>query len=54
MGCRTTLDSFQANFTFLSGADFADPDHSAVLGVGQVFIEDKFDDLATLEVETPA
>src|SRR5216684_736814 len=46
------LDSFQANFAFLLGAGFADPDHPAALGVGHVFIEDKFDNLTAPEVET--
>jgi hypothetical protein len=38
----------------LLGARFADPDHPAALGVGHVFIEDKFDNLTAPEVETSA
>jgi hypothetical protein len=48
------LDSFEANFAFLLGARFADPDDPAALGVGRVFIEDKFDNLTAPEVETSA
>lgn len=48
------LARFQADFSFLLGAGFADPDHTAALGAGRLFIEDKFDHLATLKVETSA
>ena len=46
------LDGFQADFSFLLGAGFADPDHVAALGAGRLFIEDKFDHLAAPKVET--
>ena len=39
-------DSFQADFSFLLGASFADPNHAATLGTGRLFIHDKFDHLA--------
>jgi len=48
------LDGFQTDFSLLLGARFADPDHPTALGVGQVFIEDKFDNLTAPEVETSA
>jgi len=48
------LHGFQAGFSFLLGADFADPDHTAALGAGRLFIEDKFDHLAAPKVETSA
>jgi hypothetical protein len=48
------LHGFQADFSLLLGASFADPDHAAALGAGHVFIEDKFDHLAAPKVETPA
>jgi hypothetical protein len=40
------LEGFQADFSLLLGASFADPDHVAALGAGRLFIEDKFDHLA--------
>ncbi len=48
------LDGFQADFSLLLGAGFADPDHTAALGAGRLFIEDNFDQLATPKVETSA
>ena len=48
------LDDFQADFAFLPGTCFTDPDHPAPLGVGQVFIKDKFELLAALKIETSA
>ena len=48
------LDGFQADFSFLLGAGFADPDHTAPLGAERVFIEDKFDHMAASKVETSA
>jgi hypothetical protein len=48
------LDGFEADFSFMLRAGFADPDHAAALGGGHVFIEDKFDHLASPEVETSA
>src|SRR6266849_4679123 len=48
------LDGFQAGFSFMLGAGFADPDHAAALGAGRLFIEDKFDHLAAPKVETSA
>jgi len=48
------LDGFQADFSFLFGAGFADPDHAAALGAGRLFVEDKFDHLAAPKVETSA
>ena len=51
-GC---LDLFQADFSLLPGASFADPDHAASLGVGHLVVEDKFDHLAPPnKVETSA
>ena len=47
-------DCFQAEFTFLFGAGFADPDHAALLGAGRFLIDGKFDHLAAPEVETSA
>jgi hypothetical protein len=46
------LDDFQAEFSFLLGASFADPDHVAALGTGCVFTEDEFDHLAMPKRET--
>ena len=46
------LARFQANFSFLFGTCFADPDHAAALEAKRVLIEDKFDHLAALELET--
>ena len=46
------LARFQADFSFLLGAGFSDPDHTAALGAGRLFIEDKFDHLAAPKVET--
>ena len=40
------LDSFQADFSFLLGAGFADPEHVATHGAERVFIENNFDRLA--------
>ncbi|OLB21861.1 MAG: hypothetical protein AUH16_01245 [Acidobacteria bacterium 13_2_20CM_57_7] len=34
------LSGFQADFAFLLGASFADPDHAAALEDGRIFIED--------------
>src|SRR5712664_1635627 len=48
------LDGFQADFSLLLGARFADPDHAAALGAGHLFIEDNFDHLAALKGETSA
>jgi hypothetical protein len=48
------LDGLQADFSFLLGAGFADPDHAAALGAGRLFIEDKFDHLAAPKLETSA
>ena len=45
---------FQSDLSFLLGASFADPNRSAVLKDGRVFIEDKLDHLAAPEVETSA
>ena len=45
------LDGFQADFSFLLGAAFANPDHAATRGAKRVFIGDKFDHLAALKVE---
>ena len=54
MASNDHLDGFQTDFSLLLGARFADPDHPAALGVGRVFIEDKFDNLTAPEVETSA
>jgi len=48
------LHGFQADFSLLLGADFADPDYAAALGVGRLFIEDKFHHLAAPKVEISA
>ncbi len=48
------LDGFQADFSLLLGAGFADPDHAAALGAGRLFVEDKFDHLAVPKIETSA
>jgi hypothetical protein len=48
------LDGFQADFSFLLGAGFADPDHAAAHGAERVFIADKFDHLAAPKVENSA
>ena len=48
------LNGFQADFSLLLGAGFADPDHAAALGAGRLFIEDKFDHLAAPKIETSA
>jgi hypothetical protein len=48
------LNSFQADFTLLLGAGFADPDHTAALRAGGFFIDNKFDQLAAPKVETSA
>jgi len=48
------LDGFQADFSLLLRAGFADPDHAAALGAGRLFFEDKFDHLAAHKVETYA
>lgn len=48
------LACFQADFSFLLGAGFANPGHGAALGDGSVFIEDKLDYLAAPKVETSA
>jgi hypothetical protein len=34
------LDGFQADFSFLLGVGFANPDYAAASGAGRVFIED--------------
>jgi hypothetical protein len=49
-----SLDGFQADFSLLLGARFADPDHVAPHGANRVFIEDNFDQLAAPNVETSA
>jgi hypothetical protein len=46
------LDRFQADFSLLLGAGFADPDHAAALGAGRLLVEDKFDQLAAPKFET--
>jgi hypothetical protein len=46
------LDHFQADFSLLLGTSFADPDHAASLGVGHVFVENKFDHLAAPKIKT--
>lgn len=48
------LDGFQADFSFLLGASFANPDHAATHEAERVFIGDKFDHLAAPKVETSA
>ena len=48
------LQGFQADFSILLGASFADPDHAAALRAGHLFVEDKFDHLAAPKVETSA
>jgi hypothetical protein len=48
------LGGFQADFTILLGAGFADPDHAAALRAERVFIEDKFDHFAAPKVEKSA
>jgi hypothetical protein len=48
------LDGLEADFSFLFGAGFADPDYAAALWGGRLFVEDKFDDLATPNVESSA
>jgi len=40
------LDGFQADFSFLLGASFADPGHAAAHRAERIFIEDKFNHLA--------
>jgi hypothetical protein len=46
------LHGFQADFSLLLGASFADPDHAAALRAEGVLIEDKFDRLAAPKMET--
>jgi hypothetical protein len=48
------LDGFQADFSLLLGARFANPDDAAALGAGGLLIEDKFDHFAAPKVETTA
>jgi len=48
------LDGFQADFSLLVGTGSADPDHTAALGAGRLFIEDNFDHLAAPKFETSA
>jgi hypothetical protein len=48
------LQGFQADFSILLGASFADPDHAAALRAGHLFVEDKFDHLAAPKVEASA
>ena len=48
------LDGFQTDFSLLLGAGSADPDHTAALGAGRLFIEDNFDHLAAPKFETSA
>jgi hypothetical protein len=48
------LHDLQADFSLLLGTGFANPDHAASLGVGRLFVEDKFDHLAAPKVETCA
>jgi len=48
------LDGFQTDFSLLLGAGSADPDHTAALGAGHLFIEDNFDHLAAPKFETSA
>jgi len=51
---HSRIQKLQPHLPFLLGARLADPDHPAALGVGHVFIEDKFDNLTAPEVETSA
>jgi hypothetical protein len=48
------LDGFQADFSLLLGAGFADPDYATALGARSLFVEDKFKHLAAPKVETSA
>jgi hypothetical protein len=48
------LDDFQADFSLLLCASFADPGHAASFGAGRFFVEDQFDYLAASKVETSA
>ena len=54
MSDLAALNGFQANFTFLLGAEFADPDYAATHGVEWVLIEDDFDNFAAPQMETSA
>jgi len=53
-GASDRLDGFHADFSFLLGPSFADPDHAAPHGAKRVFIEDNFDHVAAPKVETSA
>jgi len=48
------LDGFQPDFSLLLGAGSSDPDHTAALGAGRLFIEDNFDHLPAPKFETSA
>jgi len=48
------LDDCQADFSLMLGASLADPDHTAPLGAGHLFIEDKFDQLSGPKFEISA
>jgi hypothetical protein len=52
--CRDlgALNGFQANFPFLLGAGFSNPDYVATQGVERVVVEDDFDKLAVPQMES--
>ena len=54
MFALAALDGFQANFAFVLGTYFADPDHNATHRVQRVFIQDDFDNLTPSQMEAPA
>jgi len=45
------VDGFQADFSLLLGAGSAEPDHTAALSAGCLFIEDNFDHWAAPKFE---
>jgi hypothetical protein len=48
------LQGFQADFSILFGANLTDPDHATALGIGRLFVQDKFDELTAPKVESSA
>ena len=47
-------DYLQADFTFLLGASFSDPNDAAALEVGRVVIENNLNHLAAFELDSSA
>ena len=47
------LNGFQADFAFVLGVGFADPDHVAAYSVELVLIQNDFDNLAAPQMELP-